>query len=80
MTFTKEEILEALGIEEKSSWLPMALCGFGVGCLVGAAAALLLAPKSGRALREDLIARGRDLGTKAREFVGRGSETTQPTH
>jgi hypothetical protein len=61
MTFTKEQLLDALGIEEEKGWIPIALAGFGVGCLVGAAVSMLLAPKSGRELRGDLAERGRNL-------------------
>jgi len=74
MTFKKEDILDALGIEREGSWLPIALGGFGVGCLVGAGIALMLAPKSGRELRSDLMERGRDMVGKGREFVGRERE------
>jgi hypothetical protein len=71
MRFRKEDILDALGIEREVSWLPMALAGFGVGCVVGAGIALLLTPKTGRELRDDLKTRGRDLYAKGREFVGK---------
>jgi gas vesicle protein len=74
MTFKKEDILDALGIQRDSNWLPTALAGFGVGCLVGATVALMLAPKSGRELRGDILDKGRDLIGKGREFVGRESE------
>ena len=42
------------GHGDRSNWFPTALAGFGVGCLVGAAVAMMVAPKSGRELREDL--------------------------
>jgi hypothetical protein len=74
MNFKKEDILDALGIEREGNWLPMALAGFGVGCLVGATVALMLAPKSGRELRSDIMDKGRDLVGKGREFVGREGE------
>jgi len=53
----KDEILGMLGLETKSStgaWLAGTLGTFGVGLLVGAGIALMLAPKPGRELREDL--------------------------
>jgi hypothetical protein len=56
----KDDILDMLGLETKSStgaWLAGSLGTFGVGILVGAGIALLLAPKPGRELREDI--RGR---------------------
>lgn len=72
MTFKKEDILDALGIEQESSgWLPMALAGFGVGCAVGAAVAILFAPKSGRELRQDLTDRGRDLVNRGKEYASK---------
>jgi hypothetical protein len=74
MTFKKEDILDALGIETEASWLPTALAGFGVGCVVGAAVALMLAPKSGRELRGDIMDRSRDLYSKGKDFVGKGHE------
>ena len=66
----KEDILEALGIERQSNWWLHGLAGFGIGCVVGAAVAMLLAPKSGQELREDLMERGRDLMQKGREQFG----------
>jgi hypothetical protein len=53
----KNRILEVLGLETKrstSSWMAGMLGTFGVGMLVGAGVALLLAPKTGRELRGDL--------------------------
>ena len=53
----KDDVLELLGLETKpstGSWLAGSLGTFGVGLLVGAGIALLLAPKPGRELRDDL--------------------------
>jgi hypothetical protein len=50
-------LLEVIGLETKRStgvWLVETLTAFGVGLLVGAGVGLLLAPKAGRGLREDL--------------------------
>jgi hypothetical protein len=61
---SKEDILSALGLASKptsSERLLGTLSIFGVGLLVGAGAALLLAPKSGRALRDDLGERLRGI-------------------
>ena len=63
----KEDILEALGFNTGANWFPIALAGFGVGCLVGAAVAILVAPKSGRELRSDIMQKGRDI-------IGRGKD------
>jgi gas vesicle protein len=60
----KEDILAALGLAEKPSTtdrLLGTLTVFGVGLLVGAGAALLLAPKSGQELRDA-------LGERLRKF------------
>ncbi len=73
----KEDILEALGIETNTNWWLHGLAGFGIGCVVGAAVAMLLAPKSGAELREDLMERGRDLVNKGREQFAQ-SEMNKP--
>jgi hypothetical protein len=67
MAMKKHDILEALGIESETNWLLHGLAGFGLGCLVGATVAMLLAPKSGSELRGDLMERGRDLLHRGRE-------------
>ena len=61
---SKDDILSALGLASKPSTserLLGALSIFGVGLLVGAGAALLLAPKSGQALQADMGERLRGL-------------------
>jgi hypothetical protein len=61
---SKDDILSALGLASKPSTSERLLGTFtifGVGLLVGAGAALLLAPKSGQALREDLGERFRKI-------------------
>jgi gas vesicle protein len=78
MKISKEDLLDALGIERETHWLPILLAGFGVGCLVGAGVALLLAPMSGRELRGDIAGRGRDLIQRGREFVGQAEESKSP--
>jgi gas vesicle protein len=67
MAMKKRDILEALGIESETNWMLHGLAGFGLGCLVGATLAMLLAPKSGSELRGDLMERGRDLLHRTRE-------------
>lgn len=66
----KEDILSVLGLASKPTvaerWLGSAGV-FGLGLLVGAGVALLLAPKSGQDLREDLSQRLRDLREDAEE-------------
>jgi gas vesicle protein len=73
MEFSKRDILNALGIETETGFWTAALAGFGVGCLVGAAVAIMVTPKSGRELRSDLYERGRDLmGRGKEELAGAG--------
>jgi len=67
MEFNKRDILNALGLETETNFWTVALAGFGVGCLVGAAVAIMVTPKSGRELREGIMDKGRDL-------IGRGKE------
>lgn len=58
--FTQDDILSSLGFRtaprstELTDTILPALAVFGTGLLVGAGAALLLAPKSGRELRSDI--------------------------
>jgi len=72
MEFRKRDILNALGVETESNFWTAALAGFGVGCLVGAAVAVLVAPKSGRELRTDILEKGRDLMKRGKEEAGAG--------
>ena len=82
MAITKDDILEALGLETETSenWIAPALIGFGVGALLGATMALMFAPKSGPELREDLMERGRNMVEKGRERVQRISEDVKAGH
>ncbi len=66
----KDDVLAALGLTSKPSTSEVILgrmSMFGLGLLVGVGAALLLAPKSGEDLREDLGNRLRDLRAGVRE-------------
>ena len=68
----KDDILEMMGLQTKSSttaWLAGTLGTFGVGLLVGAGLGLLLAPKPGRELREDLRDRLRRVPSDADDAV-----------
>jgi hypothetical protein len=84
MNFSREEILDALGIESQGGWFLHALAGFGVGCVVGAAVALLVSPRSGRELRDEIVGRGRDLmqrgketfAAKKEDVLGKGNPST----
>jgi gas vesicle protein len=64
MMVTKNDILEALGMEARDRFLTGMFVGIGVGALIGSAVAMLLSPKSGRELR-DLI------GNKGNEWLGK---------
>jgi len=76
MTFKKDDILEALGIHESGfgNWFGPALIGFGVGAFIGAAVALMVAPRSGSELREELLSRGRRFVKRGRETIGENAE------
>jgi hypothetical protein len=66
---SKEDVLAALGLSSKrttSDQLIGTLGTFAIGVLVGAGAALLLAPKSGQGLREDLSEHFRKVRNGAR--------------
>lgn len=86
MEFNKRDILNALGLETETNFWTVALAGFGVGCLVGAAVAIMVAPKSGRELRSDIMDKGRDLIGRGKDEmsnlgVGMSSKTpTTPTY
>ncbi len=70
----KDDVLALLGLETKhsnTSRLLGTLGTFGIGLLVGAAVALLVAPKAGSELRQDLRTKMRRDG---KEVVTNGSE------
>jgi len=52
----RDDLLDALGLQRRgnSDWLLPTLTALGVGLLVGAGLGLLLAPKAGSELRDDL--------------------------
>jgi YtxH-like protein len=65
---TKEDLLSGVGLAIKPTTTDRLLSAFGffgIGVVVGAATALLFAPKSGQGLRED-------LGNRFRRGVGKG--------
>ena len=56
----KDDFLNALGLETKRNavdYLVPALALFGVGVIVGTGIGLLVAPRPGRELREDIVHR-----------------------
>ena len=83
-----DDILAALGLERRTSYstasaLVPPLAIFTAGALVGAAAAVLLTPKTGPQLRRELTDGARDLSQKlsssAQEYAGalRSGSTNQ---
>lgn len=63
----KDDILAKLGLQTRktgSDYLLPALAVFGVGALMGAGVALLLAPKSGPDLRRDLARTASSVGRR----------------
>ena len=79
--FDKEDILEMMGLQTKSSM--SAVVGgtvgiFAVGLLVGAGLGLLLAPKAGRELRDDLRDRFRRVPSDADDAVAAMSGRESP--
>jgi hypothetical protein len=80
----REDMLGWLGLQSKSSkgaWLAGTAGIFGVGLLVGAGLALLIAPKPGRELREDLRGKLRrlpeELQQQASSVIGRENSKNQ---
>jgi gas vesicle protein len=70
--FDKDDILEMMGLQTKTStgaFLAGTLGTFGVGLLIGAGLGLLLAPKPGRELREDLRDRFRRIPGDSEDAV-----------
>jgi hypothetical protein len=79
----KDDILEMMGLQSRTStaaWLAGTLGTFGVGLLVGAGLGMLLAPKAGRELRDDLRDRFRRVPSDADDAVAGmgGRESGQP--
>lgn len=78
---TKEDLLGKFGLVSKptfsESFFP-ALGIFGAGMLLGAGIALMLAPKSGSELREDMVEGLKSLGNQV--TGGNPATTTTPGH
>jgi len=53
------------------------LAGLGIGALIGAATALMLAPKSGAETRQDLVNASDELKTKANKVVQELTESSE---
>ena len=83
----KDDVLGMLGLEARRSHgsrLLTTLGTFGIGLLVGAGVGLLLAPKTGSALRQDLRAKlrrdgtGDAVGPNGSDDAAAGSATSAP--
>jgi hypothetical protein len=80
----KDDVLATLGLEARRTYgsrMLTTLGTFGIGLLVGAGVALLLAPKAGSALRQDLRAKlrrdgkGEAVGENGRDGAAGASAT-----
>jgi len=60
-----------------SSSLKGFLLGAAIGGAVGAVTALLMAPKSGRELRDDIASRGEDMYNKAQGYLQKGEKAIE---
>ena len=81
----KDDVLGMLGLEARrsqSNRLMTTLGTFGIGLLVGAGVALLLAPKAGNVLRQDLRAKlrrdgkGESVGANGSDGQSAGNTTS----
>jgi hypothetical protein len=73
----KDDVLEALGLEERTSpWASAfgTLGIFALGCLLGAGIGLAFAPKSGEEFRSELGERMRKKADEMVEFQGGRSQ------
>jgi hypothetical protein len=74
---SSDDILAALGLEKRRNTVTGVLLPsialFAAGAAVGAAAAMLLAPKTGEALRRDLTDGAKDIGRR----LGTTAQTVQ---
>lgn len=79
---SREDVLDFLGLERKHSDMGKIFGSFGIGVLLGAGVALLLAPKPGSELRQDLYTKigrhGTDLLAAGTEALG-VSESVPPS-
>ena len=79
--FDKDDILEMMGLQTKSldrRLVAGTLGTFGIGLLVGAGLGMLLAPKAGRELRDDLRDRFRRIPADANDAVAAMSGRESP--
>jgi len=79
---SKDDLLAVMGLQTRSSAFSAVVGSVtlvGIGIIIGAGAALLVAPKTGRELREELgakvNARARKLGESVQEELNASRET-----
>ncbi len=81
--FTADDVLSKLGLQTRMTagdYLFPALGVFGMGMLVGAGVALMVAPKSGASLRQDIGRKAMDIGRKVKSRIPmRGNGHTHTT-
>jgi hypothetical protein len=78
----RDDLLDMIGLQRSSStdWVAPALTALGVGLLVGAGLGLLLAPKTGAELRDDLRDRLRSAQDSLPERLRPGAPKTEVTN
>ena len=76
----RDDLLELVGLQRKSSadWVLPTIGALGVGILVGAGLGLLLAPKEGRQLREDLRSKLKSAQERIPELSGLSGKVEAP--
>ena len=89
-SFSGDDILAALGLEKRRTNVDVLLPSvalFAAGAIVGAAAAVLLTPKTGPAMRRELTDGARDLSQRlgstaqaVQEYVGGSRGGSNTTH
>src|SRR5690349_18016747 len=74
---SKDDLLNVLGLETRRTavdYLVPGLTLFGVGLLVGTGVGLLVAPRTGKELREDLAKRLEDAPDAVKKLPARASD------
>ena len=79
---SKEDIASAVGLEARASTTGDILTAFGVfgtGMILGAGLALLLAPKAGREIRQDIVAKVGEMGEHLRAQAPPATPASRPS-